>query len=88
MGHSWRAIVGGQDFTLGCAEVLCLLGANGCGKTTLLRTLLGVLPPLAGQVLGRGSPHDTGRAARLRATLAICRKRMPGCSLSRCRRWC
>src|SRR5205085_1157811 len=31
-------------------EVMCVLGPNGAGKTTLFRTLLGLLPPLAGNV--------------------------------------
>lgn len=32
-------------------ERLCLLGPNGAGKTCLFRTLLGLIPPLAGNVL-------------------------------------
>jgi iron complex transport system ATP-binding protein len=31
-------------------EVLCLLGSNGCGKTTLFKTLLGLLRPQGGSI--------------------------------------
>lgn len=40
-------------------EVLCLLGPNGSGKSTLFKTLLGLLPPLAGQVSVMGKPLCT-----------------------------
>ncbi|WP_409309051.1 ABC transporter ATP-binding protein [Pectobacterium sp. B1J-3] len=37
-------------------QITCLLGANGSGKTTLMRTLLGLIPPLAGQIWVAGKP--------------------------------
>ena len=43
----------GRDVSLAVepGEVLCLLGPNGCGKTTLFKTLLGLLPAQGGQVM-------------------------------------
>jgi phospholipid/cholesterol/gamma-HCH transport system ATP-binding protein len=37
-------------------EILALLGGSGSGKTTLMRTMTGLLPPLAGEVLLFGEP--------------------------------
>jgi simple sugar transport system ATP-binding protein len=39
-------------------EVLCLLGDNGAGKSTLIKTLSGVHPPDAGEMLVDGEPVE------------------------------
>ncbi len=43
-------LLSGIDQTIRAGERVVLLGPNGCGKTTLLRTIMGELPPLAGSV--------------------------------------
>jgi urea ABC transporter ATP-binding protein UrtE len=43
-------VLNGVSLSLAKGEVLALLGRNGVGKTTLLRTLTGLLPPLGGDV--------------------------------------
>lgn len=50
IGHGRRVVLSGLNLRLAPGQVLCLLGPNGGGKTTLLRTLLGLIPPLAGGV--------------------------------------
>ncbi len=46
------ALLAGVDLTVRAGEVIALLGANGVGKSTLLLTLAGLLPPIAGTVGG------------------------------------
>ncbi len=50
VGYEAAPVLTGVSFTLGAGERLALLGPNGGGKTTLLRALLGELPPLAGEL--------------------------------------
>jgi iron complex transport system ATP-binding protein len=50
IGYRDHVVGRGLDVTLSTGEVLALLGPNGGGKTTLLKTLLGLLAPRAGEV--------------------------------------
>jgi iron complex transport system ATP-binding protein len=54
-----RRIVGRDvSFTLGAGEVMCVLGPNGGGKTTLFRTLLGLLEKHSGSIVLDGHPLE------------------------------
>jgi phospholipid/cholesterol/gamma-HCH transport system ATP-binding protein len=48
----------GVSFDVERGEVFAILGGSGCGKSTLLRHLIGLEPPLAGEILvdGVGAP--------------------------------
>jgi branched-chain amino acid transport system ATP-binding protein len=46
----------GVSFDVGPGEVVTLLGRNGMGKTTTIRTLMGILKPRRGEVTWDGSP--------------------------------
>src|SRR5438270_1670862 len=49
------------DLEVGPGEVVCLMGRNGVGKTTLLKSVMGLLKPRAGRILFDG--RDLTRAA-------------------------
>jgi iron complex transport system ATP-binding protein len=45
------------NLTLELGSLTCLMGPNGAGKSTLIKTLTGLVPPLAGGVLYRGQAN-------------------------------
>ncbi|MFC9398803.1 ABC transporter ATP-binding protein [Streptomyces sp. NPDC057027] len=67
--------VDGVDLDIGAGEIVALVGESGCGKTTLARSLLGLVRPTAGAVSFDGRPlaYSSGalRAYRKRAQLVL-----------------
>ena len=61
--HAWYGsshVLHGVDFAIGRGETVGLLGRNGMGKSTLIRTLLGHVTQREGRIVIRG--HDMSRA--------------------------
>ncbi len=51
-----RRLFAGLGFRLEAGELLYLQGKNGSGKTSLLRMLIGLLPPETGEIRWKGQP--------------------------------
>src|SRR5690606_14196785 len=49
-GYGGIQAVKGVDFEVAQGELVCLIGANGAGKSTTLRAICGLLPARAGSV--------------------------------------
>jgi manganese/zinc/iron transport system ATP- binding protein len=49
------------DLTVPAGVLLAVVGPNGAGKSTLLKAILGLLRPVAGQVLIHGKPYNEQR---------------------------
>ena len=51
-------ILRGIDFTVGRGETIGLMGRNGMGKSTLLKSIMGIVPPRKGTVEIKGKPMN------------------------------
>jgi branched-chain amino acid transport system ATP-binding protein len=60
-GYDGAPVVRGINLALAPCEVVALLGANGAGKTTILRTISGLVRPMAGTIRALGA--DVARMA-------------------------
>jgi branched-chain amino acid transport system ATP-binding protein len=67
-GYGRIPILSGVSFAVAQGEFIGVLGHNGMGKTTLLRTLMGYVPPTAGRVVLEGA--DITRAEPYRRARA------------------
>jgi cobalt/nickel transport system ATP-binding protein len=56
-----RAVLGGISFSVAAGERVVLLGVNGCGKTTLLKALDGLVFPTAGRITYGDEPLEARR---------------------------
>jgi ATP-binding cassette, subfamily B, bacterial CvaB/MchF/RaxB len=66
-GEPW--ILRNANFTVHAGESVAVTGASGCGKTTLLKIMLGLLPPSEGEVLYGGLPVKQLGMANVRRQL-------------------
>ena len=70
IGYDGRTVASGIDLRVARGEVLCLLGPNGAGKSTLFKTLLGLIPPIAGDVRVGERPLGSLTRAELAKSMA------------------
>lgn len=73
VGYHGEALLSQVNLEFPHGQVTVLLGPNGCGKSTLLKTVLGLLPPLGGEILYDGEPISSlsgGAVARKAAYMA------------------
>ena len=49
-GYGLGAVIHGVSLDVGAGEVVCLLGRNGAGKSTTLRSIMGLTPPRSGKI--------------------------------------
>ncbi len=71
-GYGKKTVLQGVSFHVDEGEVVALLGHNGAGKSTTLKTILGLLPARAGQVRFGGEAWANGDPAEnVRRGLAL-----------------
>lgn len=71
LGYGDRLIVEGLSIQLARGEVTAIVGPNGCGKSTVLRSLARLLKPAGGTILLDGSDIQRSRTKDIARRLAI-----------------
>ena len=76
-GYGPSQVLFGVDLEIAPCEVVSLIGRNGMGKTTTVKTIMGMLPTGAGDITFDGKPianlppHSIARLGEKRAALRL-----------------
>ena len=54
VGYSGKPLCNGFDLEINNGDYICIVGENGAGKSTFIKTLVGLIPAINGKVLLRG----------------------------------
>lgn len=60
VGYGNTAAASNISISVGAGDCVIVVGENGAGKSTLVKTLLGLLPPLAGEISLEGGGGEVG----------------------------
>ncbi|MFB6791399.1 ABC transporter ATP-binding protein [Streptomyces olivaceus] len=71
LGYGDRTVIEGLDLTLAAGRITVIVGANACGKSTLLRSMSRLLAPRAGRVVLDGREVHRTPAKELARTLGL-----------------
>ena len=71
LAYGERTVIEGLDLTVAAGRITAIVGANACGKSTLLRSMTRLLSPRAGQVLLDGRAVHRMPAKELARTLGL-----------------
>ena len=63
VGYSRHAVLSGLDMEIPTGKLVAMVGRNGCGKSTLMRTMAGLQPALAGHIFYSGQSFDAEQDA-------------------------
>ncbi|RBY91171.1 ABC transporter ATP-binding protein [Blastococcus sp. TF02A-30] len=71
LGYGERTVIADLDLVVPPGRITAIVGANACGKSTLLRSMTRLLPPRAGRVLLDGAAVHRMPAKQLARTLGL-----------------
>ena len=69
--NNTKVVASHINATLHSGRLTCLIGANGIGKSTLLRTLSAFQPPLSGEIFISQKPSSTGLSDSPQSAVAL-----------------
>lgn len=66
VGYDSVPVLKNLSFSIKKGKITVILGSSGCGKSTLLKTLVGLIPPLSGEIFFSGMRLDFSSESSLR----------------------
>ncbi len=73
MGWPGKVLLDNVSFDIYDRQIVFIMGGSGCGKSTLMKTIIGLNPPLSGDILIRGKSiiHSGNEIPNIQRSLGI-----------------